>query len=109
MELESRRGPRRWRGCPYFNRQFSDPQYGSALNVSNVTVVGYDGTGIFNNSGTHTTGALYLGFNAGYGEYNLNAGGTLNVNAWAGLILGGKNYNPGTGTGVFNQYGGTAN
>jgi len=79
------------------------------LNVTNLTVVGYDGTGIFHNSGTHTTGALYLGFNEGYGEYNLNSGGTLNVNAWAGLILGGKNYNSGFGYGVFNQWGGTAN
>jgi hypothetical protein len=91
------------------------------LDVSNITVVGYEGAGTFNlghedpdtrdliGDGTHGTAALYVGFKPhSYGEYHLYAG-CLSVSGWPGIVVGGKDYNEGGGEGVFNQYGGTVN
>jgi hypothetical protein len=82
------------------------------LNVSYITIVGNEGTGVFNlgdpstgtGDGIHDTAALYLGFNGGNGTYNLYDG-TLNVGGFA--VIGGKDYTTNPGTGEFNQYGGT--
>ena len=90
---------------------------GGLLDVWNKTVVGNQGTGIFNlgiedpnnpgtylGDGTHKTDGLYIGYNGGNGQYNLYSG-NLNV-GWL-TVIGGKNYTPNPGTGEFNQYGGT--
>jgi T5SS/PEP-CTERM-associated repeat protein len=82
----------------------SNVSFGSA---SGTVYVGYAGKGVFNqNSGTHTAGTLYLGYNAGSsGTYTLS-GGSLNVSNTGDLFntfVGFK------GTGVFNQTGGSNN
>jgi len=84
------------------------------LDVWNITVVGNEGTGVFNlgdsitgtGDGIHNTAALYLGFNGGNGQYNLYSG---NLNVWGFTVIGGKDYNPTPGIGEFNQYGGEHN
>jgi len=82
------------------------------LKVDNITVVGNQGMGTFEqNGGAFTTGSLYVGFDSdtvahpnASGTYTLNAG---NLTTWGFEVIGGKNYNTSAGTGVFNQNGGT--
>ena len=77
-----------------------------SLTVSNNEIVGYSGTGTFTQfSGSDTVGGqLFVSFSAGNGTYNLS-GGQLNVNGAdshrASEFIGF------TGTGLFNQSGGT--
>lgn len=93
---------------------------GGSLDVWHATIIGADGTGVFNlgndpsRIAVHTTGDLYVGYDTGNdgnhrGEYNLYDNGQLQVVGGNGLmgftVIGGKDYGP-VGTGVFNQYGG---
>jgi RHS repeat-associated protein len=86
----------------------------ATLSVSGNEYVGYNGTGNFNQSGgTNTISvnnspytALYLGDNSGStGTYNLTGGGNLNANGFD--LNDVSEYVGYSGTGIFNQSGGT--
>jgi len=81
---------------------------GGVLQVDNITVVGNQGEGHFEQyAGTSfTTGSLYVGFNSdpgASGTYVL-AGGDLKTTGFE--VIGGKDYNNTAGSGSFYQNGG---
>ena len=101
-------------GSIYANSEIIGNNFGSTgtynlgnsatLSVATSEYVGYGGTGVFNQTGgmnSSTNGYLYLGCNPGSsGTYNLSNSATLSI--FYGLEFVGL-----SGTGVFNQTGGT--
>ena len=77
---------------------------GGSLTVGDYEAVGYFGTGSFTQSGgTHTVTALYLGTDAGAsGSYTLSDSGSGSL-----LSVVGNEYIGNSGTGTFNQSGGS--